>query len=468
MEDSFMERTLDRAQKSADRIGIGEKISFGVVNIGNIPIQTLLNGFLMIFYTDVVGLNPAAIATLFLLARVIDGINDPIMGFVIDHLPRTKMGRFRSYLLFGTIICCANFLLVWFGPLWAPAGKLAIAYISYLILGITFDLMDIPLNSMIPVMTDNDKERNSLSAIKGAAYMGGMMLLNMSFPLILAKASSPTAGYSSLILTGTAIVLVLTLIGVKGIRERVEPVNTEEKYKLKDLIPILTSRPVLVMLGVSLISFVGRSTASGCAMYFYTYVLDNRLDVFSLTALLSLAGMLPFMILTPLFANRFGKKPIYLISLLIASAIPLLRLINATNIPLLLVVTVLLGIGGGFTMTLGYGIQADNVDYVEYTRKQRAEGAIASLNSFIVKAAMGIGGAIPGYILAATGYVPNEAQSDATKAGILAAVIVVPAVLNLIALFIFGFGYTINKTRLAEITQSLRDQRQAKNKGGYV
>ena len=125
-----MEQVLDGTRKTTDRIGITEKVSFGIVNIGNIPIQALLNGFLMIFYTDVVGLNPAAIATLFLLARVIDGINDPIMGFVIDHLPRTKMGRFRSYLLFGAVICCANFLLVWFGPLWAPGGKLAIAYIS--------------------------------------------------------------------------------------------------------------------------------------------------------------------------------------------------------------------------------------------------------------------------------------------------------------------------------------------------
>jgi GPH family glycoside/pentoside/hexuronide:cation symporter/glucuronide carrier protein len=457
-----MEQALDGTRKNADRIGIGEKISFGIVNIGNIPIQALLNGFLMIFYTDVVGLNPAAIATLFLLARVIDGINDPIMGFVIDHLPRTKMGRFRSYLLFGTVICCANFLLVWFGPLWAPAGKLAIAYISYLILGITFDLMDIPLNSMIPAMTDNDKERNSLSAIKGAAYMTGMMLLNMSFPLILANASNPTSGYYTLILTSTAIVLVFTVIGVRGIREWIEPVNTEEKYKLKDIVPILVSRPVLVMSATTLISFVGMSIGNGSAMYFYTYVLDNLLDVFSLTALLSFAGMLPFMILTPLFANRYGKKPVYLVGLIISGAIPLIRLINATNIPLLLVVTVLLGIGSSIFMILVSGLQADNVDYVEYTRKQRAEGAIASLNSFIVKAAMGIGGAIPGYILAATGYVPNQAQSEATKAGIITAVIVMPAALYLIASVIFGVGYTINKTRLAEITQSLRDQRQAK------
>jgi GPH family glycoside/pentoside/hexuronide:cation symporter/glucuronide carrier protein len=344
-------------------------------------------------------------------------------------------------------------------------GKLAIAYISYLILGITFDMMDIPLNSMIPVMTDNDKERNSLSAIKGAAYMAGMMLLNMSFPLILAKASNPTSGYSTLILIGTALVLIFTIIGVRGIRERIEPVNTEEKYKLKDIIPILTSRPVLVMLLAGLAFGVGNAITNGCAMYFYTYVLDKRLDVFSLTSLLTFAGMLPFMILTPLFANRYGKKPIYLIGLLIAGAVPLIRLFNPTNIPLLLAVSVLFGIGRGFYVAMGYGLQADNVDYVEYTCKQRAEGAIASLNSFLIKAAMGIGGAVPGYILAATGYVPNQAQSDTTKAGIIAAVIILPAVLYLIASFIFGFGYNINKTRLAEITQALRDKRAAKMQG---
>jgi GPH family glycoside/pentoside/hexuronide:cation symporter/glucuronide carrier protein len=96
---------------------------------------------------------------------------------------------------------------------------------------------------MIPVMTGNDKERNSLSAIKGAAYMAEIVPLNMSFPLILAKASRPTSGYYSLILIGTAIVLVFTLIGIRGIRERIEPVNAGEKYKPKDIFSILASDP---------------------------------------------------------------------------------------------------------------------------------------------------------------------------------------------------------------------------------
>jgi GPH family glycoside/pentoside/hexuronide:cation symporter/glucuronide carrier protein len=453
---------LGAMRPPADRIKLGEKISFGIVNIGNIPIQTLLNGFLMIFYTDIVGLNPAAVATMFLVMRVFDGFNDPVMGFVIDHLPRTKMGRFRSYLLFGTIICCINFILVWFGPVWSPVGKLGIAYVTYLLLGVTFDIMDIPLNSMIPCMTDVDKERNTLSVIKGICYMAGMTLFNMAAPLFLAHAITPLRGYYALIFSGVAVVAVLTIIGVFGIKERVEPVNADEKYKFKDLAPIILCAPVMVNLVTQIISATAMIQRGASNMYFVTYVLDKRMDVLSLMSLLSMAGMLPCMAVTGLLGNRFGKKPVYVIGLIISGIIPLFRLFSITNIPLIYITSILAGIGGGLTMTLAYGIQADNVDFVEYTRKQRAEGAIASVNSFVIKAGMGIGGAIPGYVLAATGYVANQTQTDAAKTGIILNAILIPSLITLVAALVFGLGYGITKEKLAEITQSLRDQRASK------
>jgi GPH family glycoside/pentoside/hexuronide:cation symporter/glucuronide carrier protein len=257
--------------KNTEKIGLGEKVAFCMVNLGNIPVQALLNSFLMIFYTDVVGPNPAAIATLFLLARVIDGINDPIMGFIIDHLPRTKLGRFRSYLILGTVICCINYILVWFGPVWIPVGKLAVAYISYLLLGITFDLMDIPLNSILPCMTDIGKERNILSSIKGFSYMAGMRLFSMAAPLILAAAVTPLSGYYALIFSAVGIIIVLSVIGAMGIHERIEPVNKEEKYKLKDIIPILGSRPVLITFIATIISSTAQATANGSNIFFITY-----------------------------------------------------------------------------------------------------------------------------------------------------------------------------------------------------
>jgi GPH family glycoside/pentoside/hexuronide:cation symporter/glucuronide carrier protein len=457
--EAFMEKPA--VSQGSDRISLREKISFGVVNVGNIPIQALLNGFLMIFYTDVAGLNPAAIATMFLVMRVFDGINDPIMGFVIDHLPRTKMGRFRSYLLFGTIICCANFILVWFGPVWVPAGKLAVAYITYLVLGITFDIMDIPLNSMIPAMTDSASERNVLSAVKGICYSIGMTLFNMAAPLVLANAVNRLNGFYALIFSGVAMVLVFTITGVLGIKERIEPV-ADEKYRLKDLIPIIACSPVLITLIVSIVNITALVQRGASSIYFFMYVMDNRLDVMSFSSLLSMAGTLPCMAVAVFLSNKFGKKPVWVFGTIFSAIIPLLRLFAVTDIPLFYVTTILAGMGSGFALTLNYGIQADNVDYVEYTRGQRAEGAIAAVNSFVVKAAMGIGGAIPGYVLAATGYVANQAQTETAKAGIIMNNIQIPSIIVLVSALVFGLGYRINREKLAQITETLRERRAAK------
>ena len=136
---------------NSQKVGVGEKVSYFLANIGNIPLMTLLSTFFLIFYTDVVGLNAGALATLFLISKVVDGISDPLMGFFLDKFPITKMGKFRPMLMLGTVICVINYILLWFGAVWSPVGKYAIVYITYILLGWTFDIMDISLNSLLPV-----------------------------------------------------------------------------------------------------------------------------------------------------------------------------------------------------------------------------------------------------------------------------------------------------------------------------
>ncbi|MCI9441664.1 MAG: hypothetical protein HFH15_10615 [Ruminococcus sp.] len=125
-----------RENRVEDKVTMKEKIGYGLANIGNIPITALASAFLLIFYTNVVGLSPASCATLFLIARIFDGLNDPFIGYFIDHLPNTRYGHFRPPLVVGTILCSINFWLLWFGPLFSPVFKLGIAYITYLLLGV--------------------------------------------------------------------------------------------------------------------------------------------------------------------------------------------------------------------------------------------------------------------------------------------------------------------------------------------
>lgn len=440
-----------------DKIKMREKLSFAMANFGNIPIMTLINGYLLIFYTNICGLSPAACATLFLIARFLDAINDPLVGFIIDHLPTRKMGHFRPTLILGTILCSANFLLLWFGPMLSTSGKLAIAYVSYILLGVLFPVMDISLNSLLPVMTEDMKERNSLSTIKGLAYVIGALVIGVAAPLILGDTSNKQ-GYINLVLIMTAVIFFFSIIGTMGVKERVKP-QMENSYSVKELFKILSQKPVYITFLAVLLYSIGSNIVNAANTYFYTYIFED-LTLASIITLITCVAVFPATMVIGNLIGRFGKKKMYAIGLALAGLAPIIRLLDVRSIPLLIVSVLIAGIGAGFAAPLNYGIQADNTDYIEVSMGIRAEGAVASLSSFVSKCAMGIGGAIPGYLLQLAGFDSKAAvQNDDVINVIVLCVLILPAIVNVVAIVIFSKGYPITKEKLNEQTYLLREKR---------
>lgn len=440
-----------------DKIKMREKLSFAMANFGNIPIMTLINGYLLIFYTNICGLSPAACATLFLIARFLDAINDPLVGFIIDHLPTRKMGHFRPTLILGTILCSVNFLLLWFGPMLSTSGKLAIAYVSYILLGVLFPVMDISLNSLLPVMTEDMKERNSLSTIKGLAYVIGALVIGVAAPLILGDTSNKQ-GYINLVLIMTAVIFFFSIIGTMGVKERVKP-QMENSYSVKELFKILSQKPVYITFLAVLLYSIGSNIVNAANTYFYTYIFED-LTLASIITLITCVTVFPATMVIGNLIGRFGKKKMYAIGLALAGLAPIIRLLDVRNIPLLIVSVLIAGIGAGFAAPLNYGIQADNTDYIEVSMGIRAEGAVASLSSFVSKCAMGIGGAIPGYLLQLAGFDSKAAvQNDDVINVIVLCVLILPAIVNVVAIVIFSKGYPITKEKLNEQTYLLREKR---------
>lgn len=440
-----------------DKIKMREKLSFAMANFGNIPIMTLINGYLLIFYTNICGLSPAACATLFLIARFLDAINDPLVGFIIDHLPTRKMGHFRPTLILGTILCSVNFLLLWFGPMLSTSGKLAIAYVSYILLGVLFPVMDISLNSLLPVMTEDMKERNSLSSIKGLAYVIGALVIGVAAPLILGDTSNKQ-GYINLVLIMTAVIFFFSIIGTMGVKERVKP-QMENSYSVKELFKILSQKPVYITFLAVLLYSIGSNIVNAANTYFYTYIFED-LTLASIITLITCVTVFPATMVIGNLIGRFGKKKMYAIGLALAGLTPIIRLLDVRSIPLLIVSVLIAGIGAGFAAPLNYGIQADNTDYIEVSMGIRAEGAVASLSSFVSKCAMGIGGAIPGYLLQLAGFDSKAAvQNDDVINVIVLCVLILPAIVNVVAIVIFSKGYPITKEKLNEQTYLLREKR---------
>ena len=439
-----------------DKIKMREKLSFAMANFGNIPIMTLINGYLLIFYTNICGLSPAACATLFLIARFLDAINDPLVGFIIDHLPTRKMGHFRPTLILGTILCSVNFLLLWFGPMLSTSGKLAIAYVSYILLGVLFPVMDISLNSLLPVMTEDMKERNSLSTIKGLAYVIGALVIGVAAPLILGDTSNKQ-GYINLVLIMTAVIFFFSIIGTMGVKERVKP-QMENSYSVKELFKILSQKPVYITFLAVLLYSIGSNIVNAANTYFYTYIFED-LTLASIITLITCVAVFPATMVIGNLIGRFGKKKMYAIGLALAGLAPIIRLLDVRSIPLLIVSVLIAGIGAGFAAPLNYGIQADNTDYIEVSMGIRAEGAVASLSSFVSKCAMGIGGAIPGYLQLAGFDSKAAVQNDDVINVIVLCVLILPAIVNVVAIVIFSKGYPITKEKLNEQTYLLREKR---------
>ena len=448
---------LDKKVKAEESKGIltfKEKFAFFLANMGNIPLMTLLGGFLLIFYTDIVGLNAGLIGTLFLVSRVFDGVNDPIMGYVVDHLPRTKMGRFRLYLIIGTVITSAIFLAMWLGPSLASEGKAVIAFITYILFGFAFDLMDIPLNSMISVMSDRDADRNALANIKGFAYaLGGIGFTIIVVPFV---SSFPTQsqGYHYLIVFATAFVMIFSILGTLGIKERIYPVK-EEKYSFREVVKIIGSKPVFSHFINTLLLQIGNGMMQGTQIFFFTYVL-NRPDLFPVTGGSYLLGTFSAVALTPWMARKFGKKATKTYANILSVLGFLVLFFLPADQPFLFILVIfLMAPGMGINQVLVYSIQADNTDYIEWKNGYRAEGAIASVNSFIIKSGLGVGSALGAYVLALVNYVPNQVQTQQTIRGLYWNNFMIPALLGIVALFVWIRFYPLNKAKTEEMMDEL-------------
>ena len=141
-----------------ERIKLKEKVGYGFGDFASSMFWKLFSMFLMIYYTDVVELSPASVGTMFLLTRLWDGLNDPIMGIIADRTNSTK-GKFRPYLLWIAIPFALIGVLTFSTPDFGPSGKLIYAYLTYTLMMMVYTAINVPYSSLMGVMTSDPAER---------------------------------------------------------------------------------------------------------------------------------------------------------------------------------------------------------------------------------------------------------------------------------------------------------------------
>lgn len=443
--------------QTSDAVRASEKVGYFAANLGNIVLSTVIGSFLLIYLTDHVGIGAAAVGTLLLVARIVDGATDPILGYVIDHLPRTRWGRFRGYLAIGGVVGAAAFAALFLAPGMAGAALVA-AWITYLVWGIAFDLMDIPLNALLPAMTPSPRGRGQLAAIKGATYlMGTLLIIGISLPLV-GLLGGGALGWQTYAVIVAVVSVALTLTGVLLTRERVMPA-APEPYRLSDVRALfLSSRAVPVLLVSKLSTSAANAALMAGIPFFFLYYAGSA-GLVSAVALVMAGPMLVGSIVGPLLGQRWGFKPVYLASLVIAVlGVGSILILPGADGPVYLVNFAFTGLGFGGAVALNYALLAELTDFVEVKGGFRTEGTLASIGSFAAKAGAGIGGGLVAYVLALTGYVPGGPQTPEALQGIALAQAGLPAALVILGGVVF-LAYPITRSVAADVRRTLEERK---------
>lgn len=368
--------------------------------------MTLASSFLAIYYVDILGMDEYVVGTMFLIARIFDGINDPIIGGLIDRVTGDRLIKFKRILVTGLLLCSLNYLVLWIGPaVVSGKAKEIIAYISYLMLGITFPIMDISLNGMIPILSKNSEDRDTLSSIKVIGYGIGTVLIELLVPIMLSNYGSNRVSYIVIIVFFTLLVIILSTLGVVGLGNSEAHMAAENKNKKNGFtafIEITKERNVLTTFLSGICFYTGNAVLVVSNTYYAIYYLGD-VKFLSYMTIATYALEIFVVLLVPKFSKKFGYKILFAVGLLTSGSGVMIRFIPWSNdfigIVSLLISSTIFGIGYGFVMILFYSIQACNVEHIYKVNGIQAEGTIAALMSMVNKIGKGIGGAIPLYIL---------------------------------------------------------------------
>lgn len=446
------------------KLKLSEKLGYGLGAIGKDMVYALVATFYLKFATDVLGVAPAFMGLLFFIARIWDAFNDPIMGAIVDNT-KTRWGKFRPWIFLGTLLNAVVLIALFYVPSFKPPALMLWASITYILWGMTYTIMDIPYWSLIPALSEDEKERNVISTIPRIFAAVGNLAANVFSLSMIAKLGrgDEARGYLAWATAVAGIFLISSLITTVFVKEKLVVVQ-ENSFSFKKLFRTLFSNDQLLVIVGSMVFF--QTTiylTTSLALYWFEYDLGNR-DLFSLFALIAGAGQVLAMALFPLIAGKMGRHGVFRLAVVFGIAgyvlLFLAGIIFGENILPLGIAGLIVFMGLGASNVLTSVMLADAVDYGEYKLGHRNESLIFSMQTFLVKFASALSGLIAGIGLTLIGYQPSMAQTAKTLVGLRILMFAVPPIFLIAAAVVYQFFFRLNSKTMQNIRQELHIRRQ--------
>lgn len=436
--------------------------SFG--EIGDQLSWYMINTYLMVFYTDVLGLAAGAISIIMLIARIVQGIASPVWGAIQDRT-NSKWGKFRPWLMFlAPFMAIFNILTFTVFPVTGVA-QIFLCCICYIIVGLLYTAISNAYSALVNVVSSDSQVRMNLSAARSVGSSIIQMILSaVAMPMILffghSTKANGTGYFWATVVCSVAMIPFVVICGLKC-KETVKESSTPSQASSSSVekISIWTSLKALVknsQLDVTVGStfFGAASTMLRMMMlvYYVIYVVGSYTLVAPIMTTLTIAQLIGSALL-PWGTKTFGKKG-YMIGLNVIQILSLVGLFFFKDIVVVFILNAIIGFTNS-SANITFGMMSDSIEYGDWKYGVRNIGLSVSMITVAVSIATAVTGSIGALLLQATGYVANQAQSVATQTGINAIVNLVPAAVTLISTILLLF-YKLDQKTVDQIAIDLK------------
>lgn len=448
-----------------------QKAAFGIGAVGKDMVYALSASYVMYYYQDVLGLGATFVGLILMIARVFDALNDPFMGVVVAKT-RTRWGRFRPWLLSGTVLNALVLYALFAAPALEEAGLMVYFSVTYILWGVTYTMMDIPYWSMIPAVTKTPADRENLSVVGRTCAGVGSALIAMFTMLLVGVlgGDSERLGFRRVALIVSGVFVVAEVLCCLFFKEKSQ---VEMKTAgVKEMFSALfrNDQAMVVVASIVLINSALYLT-SNFIIYFFKYDFGGtgwKGDYTLFSTVGGAAQILGMMVLYPLLRKKLTSTQVFTLSLLTGlgayGLLLVLCLLGLSgNLIVLMIPGVLVFACNGMLTVLTTLFLSNSVDYGELKTGRREESVIFSMQTFVVKAASGVAVFLTGIGLDLIGLQGNTdetgpiaAQSAGTLLGLRLMMTVLPMIVLAIALLLFRKKFLLTDRRVEEIGRELR------------
>jgi GPH family glycoside/pentoside/hexuronide:cation symporter len=448
------------------KLSFVRKLAYGVGDVGPALVATISGFFLNVFLLDVAGLEPYLAAIIFLIVKVWDSLNDPIIGTLTDRT-NTHWGRRRPWLLFGAI----PFGLAWFLQWQVPELGTAGLFIYYLVIALLLDTsltcVNVPYTALTPEIAPDYNERTSLNTFRFSfSILGGMFAL-LFHDTILKSFPDITTGYTvSAAVLGAVIIITnwITFAAIKETHQRTE--NEDEPGFIEGFKIAFGNRPFIMVTGIYLMSWLAIQFIQANMLFYVRYWMNDEDNFIYLAMSLQIAIFL-FLIVWAKVSARIGKRHAYFCGVgLWMSVMVFIFFIQPGQMELLVALAVLAGAGASVAYLIPWSMLPDVVDVDELNTGLRREGVYYGFFVFLQKLGISLGLAFSNLILQVVDYIPATPgeplpmQNDTVLLAFRLFISFVPVVILLLSLPI-AYKYPITRQRHAEIRAELAARKKS-------